>query len=137
MLKWMLLLSLSLAGFAQQIKSGPALPLKAVPDWAQLPKGYNFGETSGVDVDKDDNVWVFNRGAHPVMQFDKNGKLLQSWTEMPLKSSHGLRVDPDGNIWTIDVEAHRILKLSASGRVLMVLGGVGGAAGKDNDTKDA
>src|SRR5260370_33467638 len=54
----------------------PQLPHKVVQNWAQLPAGWNFGECSGVDVDKDDNVWIFNRGTHPVMQFDHNGKLV-------------------------------------------------------------
>ena len=130
-----LLFAVSLFAFAE-VKQGPPLPYKVVENWAQLPAGWNFGECSGVDVDKDDNVWVFNRGAHPVMQFDKNGKLLQSWLEVPVKSSHGLRVDADGNVWTIDVEAHRLIKFSPQGRMLMFIGGVGGAAGKE-DTKDA
>jgi DNA-binding beta-propeller fold protein YncE len=129
-------MSLPLAGFAQQIKSGPPLPHKAVPDWAQLPKGYNFGETSGVDVDKDDNVWVFNRGSHPVMEFDRNGKLLQSWTDVPVKSSHGIRVGPDGNIWAIDVSGHTVFKFTPQGRILQVIGAPGGAPGT-MDTKDA
>ena len=32
-----------------------------------------------VAVDKQDNIWVANRGAWPVMEFDRNGKLLQAW----------------------------------------------------------
>ena len=122
--------------FAGELKSGPQLNYKVVENWAQLPKGWNFGETSGVDVDKDDNVWVFNRGAHPVMQFNKNGKLLQAWPEMPVTSSHGLRVDPEGNIWTVDVAAHRVMKFSPAGKVLMVVGAVGGKEG-NNDSTDA
>lgn len=125
---------LSLPAFAE-LKSGPPLPYKVVANWAQLPDGWNFGETSGVDVDKDDNVWVFNRGPHPVVQFDRDGKMLQAWKEVAVESSHGIRVDGDGNIWTIDVKAHRILKSTPHGRVLMMIGGVGGAPG-DNDTKD-
>lgn len=121
---------------AAELKSGPPLGYTSVENWAHLPAGWNFGETSGVAVDKADNVWVFNRGAHPVMQFDKNGKLLQSWPEMPVTSSHGIRVDPEGNVWTIDVAAHRVLKFTPQGRLLMAIGAVGGAAGKQ-DSKDA
>src|SRR5438132_8096753 len=104
-----------------ELKSGPPLPYHPVPNWAQLPEGFNFGECSGVDVDKNDNVWVFNRGAHPVMQFDKSGKMLQAWTEVPVQSSHGIRVDADGNIWTVDVGAHRLLKFTPGGQVLMMI----------------
>jgi DNA-binding beta-propeller fold protein YncE len=130
-----LMLASVLPGVAQ-LKSGPPLPYHAVEGWAKLPAGWNFGETSGVDVDKNDNVWVFNRGAHPVMQFDKSGHMLQSWTDVPVKSSHGIRLDADGNIWTIDVAGHRLMKFTPSGRLLMFIGSVGGAAG-NNDSKDA
>jgi sugar lactone lactonase YvrE len=118
-----------------ELKSGPPLPYHVVMDWAQLPAGWNFGESSGVSVDKDDNVWVFNRGAHPVIEFDKSGKMLQAWTEVPVTSAHGLRVDHDGNIWTVDVAAHRVMKFTPSGHVLMMIGQVGGSPGT-NDTKD-
>ena len=121
------------AGFSNNLKSGPPLPHKLVKDWAKLPKGWNFGESSGVAVDKQDNVWVFNRGAHPVIQFDKNGNMLQSWGEGLFKSSHGIRLDADGNVWAIDVKGHIVLKLTPAGKVLMVIGRSPG----NNDSKDS
>src|SRR5258708_20018210 len=99
----MMLVVLSAGPVAAELKTGPALAQGLVPQWPQLPKGWNFGEVSGVDVDRHDNVWVFHRGLRPVMQFDKNGKLLQAWNEVPVKSSHGIRVDRDGNVWLVDV----------------------------------
>ena len=132
-----LFVAAALCAPAGELKSGPPLDYRVVPGWAQLPKGWNFGECSGVDVDQNDNVWVYNRGTHPVMQFDKSGKLLQAWTNVPVQSSHGIRVDADGNVWTVDVGAHRLIKFTPAGQVLMIIGGVRGAAGKDNDIKDA
>jgi len=129
-----LLIAVSLPVFAE-LKSGPPLDFTVVPDWAQLPKGWNFGECSGVTVDKNDNIWVFNRGAHPVMVFDKSGKILKAWTEVPVTTAHGIRADADGNIWTVDVAAHRVMKFNQAGHLLMMIGQVGGAAG-DNSTKD-
>ena len=127
----LLLLALAPISLAE-LKSGPPLPHKVVVDWAKLPDGWNFGETSGVAVDKDDNVWVFNRGAHPVIQFDSNGKMLRSWKEPVIKSSHGIRVDPEGRIWTVDVKGHQLFKWTPEGRLLMVLGrGAGNDASKD------
>ena len=49
-----------------ELQTGSPMPYHVVCDWAQLPAGLNFGEVSAVDVDKSDNVWVFNRGLHPV-----------------------------------------------------------------------
>ncbi len=122
-------------GFAQDsaVPTGPRLPYHPVENWAKLPGDWNFGECTGVAVDKNDNVWVFNRGPHPVIEFDSHGKMLQAWNDVPVKSSHGIRVDPQGNIWLIDVAGHKVLKMSPTGKVLMVIGAVGGAAGKQTD----
>jgi DNA-binding beta-propeller fold protein YncE len=121
-----------------KLKSGPALPYKVVPTWPTLPRGLNFGEVSGVDLDAQGNVWVFNRGHWPVMQFDRGGRLLQSWTEetFRVKSSHGMRVAPDGNLWCVDVDGHVVFKLSPQGAVLMVLGNRQTVQG-NNDAEDA
>ena len=121
---------------AAELKSGPALPHKLVRDWAQLPKGWNLGECSGVAVDPRDNVWVFNRGPHPVIQFDKKGKILQSWGEGTVEFAHGIRVGPDGNIWGVDVKGHAVLKYSPAGRLLKILGARQGMPG-NNDSRDA
>jgi DNA-binding beta-propeller fold protein YncE len=130
--RWILILLAAGCLAPAEMKTGPALPHGVVENWAQLPKGWNFGEVSGVDVDRHDNVWVFHRGQRPVMQFDKNGKLLQAWQEVPVKSSHGIRVDPDGNVWLIDVFGHALIKCNPEGRVLMTIAQAGNAAGDNN-----
>ena len=121
-----------------KLKTGPPLPFHVAADWPQMPKGYNFGEASGVDVDRQGNVWVFNRGHWPVMEFDRGGKMLQAWTAetFPVKSAHGLRVGPDGSLWCVDVAGHVVFKLSPEGRILMVLGNRQGVPG-NNDSHDA
>jgi DNA-binding beta-propeller fold protein YncE len=131
------------AELAQKHQSGPPLPYHLVANWPDLPKGYNFGESSGVDVDKQDNVWIANRGAWPIMEFDRAGKFLQSWNEDTVRltpsfnhgtGSHGIRVDPDGNIWVVDVDGHLIHKYNTEGRRLMVLGTRQGIA-SNNDSQ--
>ncbi len=114
----------------------PPLPHKLVPNWAQLPDGWNFGEASGVSVDANDNVWVFNRGAHPVIQLDKSGRFLRAWKEVPVISSHGIKVDPSGNVWLVDVKGHSLLKFTAAGRLQMVIANAGRGPG-DNTTQYA
>ncbi|MBI1791614.1 MAG: hypothetical protein HYR60_29140 [Acidobacteria bacterium] len=131
-----LLAALAIVAPAAELKSGPALPHHLVKDWAKLPDGWNFGECSGVSVDKNDNVWVFNRGNHPVIELDKEGRFLQAWNDVVIKSSHGIKVDPDGNVWGVDVKGHVVIKYTPKGKVLMVLGNRQGTPGK-NDSKDA
>ncbi|MEK7404879.1 MAG: peptidyl-alpha-hydroxyglycine alpha-amidating lyase family protein [Acidobacteriota bacterium] len=129
MLIWCLLACCSLV--AAELQSGPPLPHRLVKDWAQLPVGWNFGECSGVDVDKEDNVWVFNRGPHKVIRFDKNGKFLGAWEDAPVVASHGLRIDAEGNVWLVDQLGHAVLKCNRSGRVLMVIANPRGQPGND------
>lgn len=133
-MRYILILTMVLAvalPASAQPKSGPPLPHKLVKDWPQLPPGWNLGESSGVAVDKEDNVWVFNRGPHQVIQFDKNGKMLRAWTEVPVTSAHGIRVDADGNVWAADVAGHTIFKFSPAGRILMVFGNAGKTPGNN------
>ena len=132
-LRILLILGGAAASAVSQIKSGPPLPHQVVKDWTQLPAGWNFGETTGVAVDKSDNVWVFNRGPHPVIEFDKNGKFLRAWTEVPVNVAHGIKVAPDGNIWLVDVKGHQIIEFTPEGRVRMVLG-VNGKRPGSNET---
>jgi len=121
------------AAFAlAELASGPPLPHQLVKDWAKLPKGWNFGECSGVAVDAKDNVWVFNRGPHGVIQFDRDGNMLQAWSEVPVVSAHGIKVDPDGNVWLVDVLGHQVIKATPEGRVLMRFGNNGAQPGDNN-----
>ncbi len=115
---------------------GQTLPIKLISEWAKLPKGMYIGECSGVATDKDDNVWVFNRGKSPILKFDKTGKLLDAWENVPVTSSHGIKIDPEGNVWTVDVAAHSVKKWARDGRLLMVIGNAGGTPGT-NESKDA
>jgi hypothetical protein len=46
---------------------------RIVEDWAKLPPGWSFKEVGAVGVDAKDNVYVFNRGDHPMMIFDREG----------------------------------------------------------------
>ncbi len=89
-------------------------------------------ETVSVDVDSDDNVWVFHRGDPMVIQFDRDGKVLDAWEDMPIESAHGLQLDANNNVWLIDVSGHRVIKCDRNGRIKMVIAGVGMSSG-DND----
>jgi hypothetical protein len=59
-------------------------------DWAKLPDGWSFKEVGGVGVDRHDNVYVFNRGEHPMIIFDREGNFLRSWGEGQYPRAHGV-----------------------------------------------
>ncbi len=137
MLRVLLALSLCAAPLvATDWSKVPQLPHKVVPGWAQLPAGANFGETPGVAVDSKDNVWVFNRGDSPVMQFDKSGKLLRAWSNPPVVAAHGIAVGPDGAVWLVDTAGHSVMKLTPEGRLEMVITNAGRRPG-DNSSEYA
>jgi DNA-binding beta-propeller fold protein YncE len=126
---------LAVAGLSgSEIQNGPPLPHHLVRNWARLPPGWNFGECSGIAVDKDDNVWVYNRGKHPVIEFSKDGNVIQAWGEELMTGPHGIKVDSNGYVWTVDRTGQVVFKLSPLGRVLMTIGRVGYPLG--NDSKD-
>lgn len=99
-----------------------ALPLKADPDFFQLPVGYNFGEVTGVATTPDGHLLVFHRGPHPLLEFDGEGSFVREIGAGMFSSAHGLQVDQQGNIWTTDVGSHLVLKFNPEGHIVMVLG---------------
>ena len=96
--------------------------------WEQLPEGWAFVEVAGVACDSHDQVYVFNRGAHPVMVFDKEGKFLNAWGEGLFKGPHGIFIDRHDHLWLADDKDHTVRKFTPDGKVLMTLGESGKAA---------
>jgi sugar lactone lactonase YvrE len=87
-------------------------PYTTIEGWAKMPPGRTWGSTSAVAIDNDGtSVWVAERcGANncvnsplpPVLHFDANGNLLQSFGAGMILSPHGILMDRDGNVWVID-----------------------------------
>ena len=91
-------------------------------DWAKLPEGWSFVEVADVAVDSEDQVYVFNRGEHPMIVFDREGNFLSSWGEDLFTRAHGVTFGPDGNLWCADDGDHTIRKCTLDGEVLMTIG---------------
>ena len=85
---------------------------RIVENWAKLPDGWSFKEVGAVGVDKKDNVYVFNRGEHPVMVFDRDGNFLRSWGEGQYPRAHGVHMGPDDSIYLTDDGGHFVRKCS-------------------------
>jgi DNA-binding beta-propeller fold protein YncE len=95
---------------------------EAVEDWAKLPEGWSFKECAAVATDSQDRVYVFSRGEHPMMVFDRDGKFLTSWGEELFKRAHGLHMGPDDMLWCTDDGDHTVRKCALDGQVLLTLG---------------
>src|ERR1700722_6054650 len=98
--------------------------------WAKLPSGWTWKEATSVATDSHDRVYIFNRGDHPVMIFDRDGKFLSSWGEGLFVRPHGLCIGPDDSVYCTDDTDHTVRKFTPDGKLLLTLG----TRGKPSDT---
>ena len=129
------------------------------PLWPKpLPNHWLLGSTIGVAVDSRDHVFIVHRGdstlnartesgakanppigeccsaAPPVLEFDPEGNLVNSWGGPPADgrydwpgSNHGIGVDDKDNVWIGGNGQHdsHILKFTHDGKFLMQIGKAG------------
>jgi streptogramin lyase len=132
MLMTVVLLQVLTAPDPAQMEKAPDLGYKPVEHGLTMPSGITMGAPSAVAVTSSGHLLVFNRGAFPLLEFDKDGTFVRSIGEGRYVRPHGLRIDPQGNIWTTDVNGHTVTKMNPQGDVLMTLG-VKGQAGDWNE----
>jgi len=101
---------------------------RVVADWAKLPDGWSFRDVAAVGVDSKDRVYVFNRGEHPMIVFDRDGNFLSSWGEGVFSRAHGLHMGPDESLYLTDDGDHTVRKCTLDGKVLLTIGLPGKAA---------
>jgi DNA-binding beta-propeller fold protein YncE len=95
---------------------------RVIADWAKLPEGLSFRDVAAVAVDRKDQVYVFNRGEHPMIVFDRNGNFLRSWGEGRFPRAHGLHIGPDETLYCTDDGDHTMRRCTLDGKVLLELG---------------
>ena len=131
------------------------------PLWPKpLPNHWVLGSTIGVWVDERDHIWIIHRssatldenekgielktaeccaGAPPVLEFDAEGTLVQSWGgpgqgyEWP-QSNHGIFLDHKGNVWIGGNGAgdSHVLKFTRNGKFIAQYGKAGVHKGATN-----
>ena len=76
--------------------------------WAKLPAGMSWTEVAAVATDSQDRVFVFNRGEHPVMVFDRDGSFVTAWGEGLFARPHGITIGPDDTVYCTDDAGHAV-----------------------------
>jgi hypothetical protein len=143
---------LSLFSEAETVVAQEPPKFKVDPSWPkELPNNWIMGQVGGMAMDRHDHIWVLQRpgldtvdelgaaqtpplsqccfAAPPVLEFDTNGNLLQSWGgpgegfDWP-KREHGIYVDKDDNVWITGAGTgdRQILKFKNDGHFLMQIG---------------
>ena len=95
---------------------------RVVENWAKLPDGWEFRDVAAVAVDSKDRVYVFNRGQHPMMVFERDGTFVRSWGEGLFGRAHGLHIDSDDTLYCTDDGDHTVRKITTEGKVLLTIG---------------
>lgn len=101
---------------------------KPQDEWAKLPDGWELGDVAGIAMDGRDNVYLFNRGKHPLIALDRDGNYLRSWGEGVFTNPHGIHVGHDDAVYLTDNEDHTVRKFTLDGKLLMQIGETGKAS---------
>jgi len=118
------LLLLITAPLAAQPSATPQIPYTSVPNFFKLPAGMYFGECAGVSLDSKGNIYVVNRGRHPIIEFHPDGTFMRTIGDGldVFEAPHRVEIDPQDNIWYVDAGANLIVELDQQGRLLRVYG---------------
>jgi DNA-binding beta-propeller fold protein YncE len=87
-----------------------------VKNWGTLPDGRMWGNTAGVDIAPDGNIWTYDRCGtnsclvdgkpspmNSVFKFNRNtGQVMAQFGGGRLIFPHGIHVDREGNVWITD-----------------------------------
>ena len=101
-----------------------------VDGWAKMPEHFSLGDpssgiptgTAGIATDSRDRVFVFCRGNHPVLIFNRDGSFAGCWGEGQFTGPHGIFIAPDDSVYLTDYQLHTVEKFSPGGELLMRLG---------------
>ena len=95
---------------------------RVIENWAKLPDGWEFMDVGAVACDSKDRVYVFCRGEHPMMVFDRDGRFIKSWGEGVFTRAHGLHIDKNDHLYCTDDGDHSVRKCTTDGKILLTLG---------------
>ena len=147
-------LCIALGPFAAPVKAADAPPKsEVVANWPKaLPQYWVLGQVGGVCIDSKDHVFVLNRRdiednneldsgvqAPPVLEFDPEGTLVNSWNNhldiLPNLFFHGCTFDKDDNMWLVSVGDGVLQKWSHDGKLLLQIGKKGIVDSSDGTAK--
>ncbi|HZP38972.1 MAG TPA: peptidyl-alpha-hydroxyglycine alpha-amidating lyase family protein [Methylomirabilota bacterium] len=98
------------------------MKFSVIEGWGTLPDGWSYREVAGVAVDSQDRAFVFNRGEHPIIVLDRDGRFVRSWGEGVIRRAHGITIDADDMVWLTDDLHHTVRKFTPEGKHLLTIG---------------
>jgi len=138
-------LAQSPAPVAHGVQNDLPRPYVTQRDWGELPPGTEWAAVTAVEPSPDGQyIYVIHRcqanscdgrSEPPILKYDYDGNLLNSFGSGLFVFPHGATVDMEGNLWVTDARdngtiGNQVFKFSPEGEILMTLGepGVSGSA---------
>ena len=92
-----------------------------VDGWAKTPIDESLVDIVGLSVDEKDRIYAFGRSSKPLIVFDRDGNIVDSWGEGLFKRPHGSFMTKEGDIWLADDDSHVVLKFTRDGQLLQTI----------------
>ena len=112
-------------------------PYRTQRNWGELPGGAKWAAVTAVEASPDGQfIYVIHRcvdnscegrSEDPILKYDYDGNLLDSFGTGLFVFPHGATVDYEGNLWVTDARSsdtigHQVFKFSSEGKILMTIG---------------
>ena len=92
-----------------------------IENWAKLPPGETLGMVSAIATDSHDRVYTFQRKAPPVMIFDRDGNVEDSWGNGSFVFAHGFYIEDDV-VYVTDRDTSVCIMYTLDGKPIQMLG---------------
>ena len=94
---------------------------EVIEDWAKLPEGESFAMVSAMATDSEDRVYAFQRKDPPVVIFDTDGNLVDSWGNGSFLYAHGIYIEDD-TVYLTDRDSSICMLYTLDGKPIQMLG---------------
>jgi len=100
-------------------------------DWGELPPAIKYGNTHGVCIDSQGNIYIHHtvhatsQSPDAMVVFDEKGKFVKSWGADYRKGAHGLHIRKEGGtefLYLCDINRRNVVKTTLNGEVVLTLG---------------
>jgi DNA-binding beta-propeller fold protein YncE len=114
-----------------------SLQFALVEGWERLPKGWVHPDVAGVCSDSDGRVFIYCRGDHPVMIYDRDGNFIDSWGDgMFSYRTHGMFMGGEDQLYLVDDGGNSVGRYSLDGKLLRQIGPKGDRSDTGYDGRD-
>ncbi|MCL2394766.1 MAG: peptidyl-alpha-hydroxyglycine alpha-amidating lyase family protein [Acidimicrobiaceae bacterium] len=106
-----------------------SLAFELVEGWERIPNDWTHPDVAGVCTDSSGNVFLYCRGDHPVMIYDREGNFLDSWGDgMFSFRTHGMHMGGEDRLFLVDDGGNSVGQYSLDGKLIQQIGPKGDAS---------